>query len=108
MMECKEILGGAVFNYEAKDENLNASAPRKEQSTRIGKTIWRLKLSAYLYTPVCRQGRALLWHARADIYTSWMQKVARWHLNLKPVARSILFRSKVKFCQQIAKTSQFC
>jgi len=32
-----------------------------------------------------------------------MRKVARWHLNLKPVARSILFGSRVKFCQQTAK-----
>ena len=53
MMECKEILGGAAINNEAKDENLNASVPPKEHSTRIGKTIWRLKLGAYLYTPVC-------------------------------------------------------
>jgi PQQ enzyme repeat domain protein len=53
MMECKEILGGAVFNCEAKDENLNANLPPKEQGARIGKTIWRLKLGAYLYTPVC-------------------------------------------------------
>ena len=53
MMECKEILGGTVFNCEAKDENLNASVARKEQGVRIGKTIWRLKLGAYLYTPVC-------------------------------------------------------
>ena len=41
------------MNTEAKDEILNASAPRKEQGARIGKTIWRLKLGAYLYTPVC-------------------------------------------------------
>ena len=31
MMECKEILGGAAFNCEAKDENLNANLPPKEQ-----------------------------------------------------------------------------
>ena len=53
MMECKEILGGAEFKSEAKDENLNVSVPPKEQGARIGKTIWRLKLGAYLYTPVC-------------------------------------------------------
>ena len=53
MMECKEILGGAAINNEAKDENLNASVPSKEQGARIGKTIWRLKLGEYLYTPVC-------------------------------------------------------
>ena len=52
MMECKEILGGTEFKSAAKDENLNASVPRKEQGARIGKTIWRLKLGAYLYTPV--------------------------------------------------------
>lgn len=52
MMECKEILGGAAINNEAKDENLNASVPPKEQGARIGKTIWRLKLGIYLYTPV--------------------------------------------------------
>ena len=57
MMECKEILGGAAFNCEAKDKNLNANLPPKEQGARIGKTIWRLKLGAYLYTPVClREG----------------------------------------------------
>ncbi len=57
MMECKEILGGTEFKSEAKDENLNVSAPRKEQGVRIGKTIWRLKLGAYLYIPVClREG----------------------------------------------------
>ena len=57
MMECKEILGGAEFKSEAKDENLNADLPPKEQGARIGKTIWRLKLGAYLYTPVClREG----------------------------------------------------
>ncbi len=53
MMECKEILDSAEFKSEAKDENLNVSSARKEQGTRIGKTIWRLKLGAYLYTPVC-------------------------------------------------------
>ena len=53
MMECKEILGGAELKSEAKDENLNVSVAPKEQGTRIGKTIWRLKLGAYLYTPVC-------------------------------------------------------
>ena len=52
MMECKEILGGAELKSEAKDENLNASVPPKEHSTRIGKTIWWLKLGTYLYTPV--------------------------------------------------------
>lgn len=107
IMKCKEILGGAAINGEVKYENLNTNVPREEQSARIGKMIWRLKLSAYLYMPVCRQGRALLWHARADIYMSWMRKVARWHLNLKPVARSILFGSRVKFCQQTAKISWF-
>ena len=53
MMECKEILGGAELKSEAKDENLNVNLPPKEQGARIGKTIWRLKLGAYLYTPVC-------------------------------------------------------
>ena len=57
MMECKEILDSAEFKSEAKDENLNANLPPKEQGARIGKTIWRLKLGAYLYTPVClREG----------------------------------------------------
>ena len=53
MMECKEILDSAEFKSEVKDENLNVNLPPKEQGTRIGKTIWRLKLGAYLYTPVC-------------------------------------------------------
>ena len=53
MMECKEILGGSEFKSEAKDENLNVIMPPKEHhSTRIGKTIWWLKLDTYLYTPV--------------------------------------------------------
>ncbi|WP_257640043.1 PQQ-binding-like beta-propeller repeat protein [Campylobacter concisus] len=57
MMECKEILGGAELKSEAKDENLNTNLPPKEQGARIGKSIWRLKLGAYLYTPVClREG----------------------------------------------------
>ena len=110
MMECKEILGGTEFKSEAKDENLNANLPPKEQGARIGKTIWRLKLGAYLYTPVCLNDGGcftLAPLARAEIYTPWMQKVARWCLSLKPVARSILFGSKVKFCLQTAKISQF-
>ena len=53
MMECKEILGGAELKSEAKDENLNTNLPPKEQGARIGKSIWRLKLGAYLYTLVC-------------------------------------------------------
>ncbi|WP_459898714.1 hypothetical protein [Campylobacter concisus] len=52
IVECKENLGGASFKSEAKDENLNEGVPPKEQGTRIGKTIWRLKLGIYLYTPV--------------------------------------------------------
>ena len=53
IMECKEILGGVAINSEVKYENLNTNVPREEQSARIGKMIWQLKLSAYLYTPVC-------------------------------------------------------
>ncbi len=52
IMECKEILGGAAINGEVKYENLNTNVPREEQSARIGKMIWLLKLGAYLYTLV--------------------------------------------------------
>ena len=46
-----------MFKNGVKYEILNVSVPPKEQGTRIGKTIWRLKLGAYLYTPVClREG----------------------------------------------------
>jgi PQQ enzyme repeat domain protein len=62
---CKENLGGAAFKSEAKDENLNESVSPKEQSVRIGKTIWRLKLGIYLYAPVClREG--VLYFGTAD------------------------------------------
>ncbi|MBE9818319.1 hypothetical protein [Campylobacter concisus] len=37
---------------EQKIKNLNEGVPPKEQGTRIGKTIWWLKLGTYLYTPV--------------------------------------------------------
>lgn len=52
IVECKEILDGAAFKSGVKYEILNVSVPPKEQGTRIGKTIWRLKLGIYLYTPV--------------------------------------------------------
>lgn len=52
IVEYKEILSGAAFKSAAKDENLNESVPLKEHSTRIGKTIWWLKIGTYLYTPV--------------------------------------------------------
>ena len=72
MMECKEILGGAELKSEAKDENLNVSVARKEQGARIGKTIWRLKLGAYLYTPVCLNDGVLYFGTAGkggDLYT---------------------------------------
>ena len=80
MMECKEILGGSEFKSEAKDENLNVIMPPKEHhSTRIGKTIWWLKLGIYLYTPVYLRKRCftLAPLAITDISMPWMQKVAR-------------------------------
>ena len=79
MMECKEILDSAELKSEAKDENLNTSVPPKEHGARIGKTIWRLKLGTYLYTPVyLHEGCFTLAPlAMADISMPWMQKVAR-------------------------------
>ena len=38
---------------EQKIKNSNEGVPPKEQGIRISKTIWRLKLCTYLYTPVC-------------------------------------------------------
>ena len=37
---------------EQKIKNLNGGVPPKDQGTRIGKTVWWLKLGAYLYTLV--------------------------------------------------------
>ncbi|ORI09795.1 hypothetical protein A3835_09530 [Campylobacter concisus] len=45
-------MGGAAFKSGAKDKKLNEGVPPKEQGARTGKTIWRLKLGAYLYTLV--------------------------------------------------------
>ena len=50
-------------------ENLSGTSSQEKDQISNGKMIWQLKLSAYLYMPVCWQGCALLWHARADIYT---------------------------------------
>ena len=52
IVECKEILDGAAFKSGVKYEILNVSVPPKDQGTRIGKTVWWLKLGAYLYTLV--------------------------------------------------------
>lgn len=50
---------------EQKIKNLNEGVPPKEQGTRIGKTIWWLKLGTYLYTPVyLREG--VLYFGTAD------------------------------------------
>jgi PQQ enzyme repeat domain protein len=78
-MECKEILGGTAFKSEAKDENLNESVSPKEQSVRICKTIWRLNLGVYFYTPVyLREGCFTLAPlVMADISMSLRRKVAK-------------------------------
>lgn len=43
---------------EAKDKISNCSKPTRKKAAAKGKTLWRLKLGAYLYTPVCLRGGA--------------------------------------------------
>ena len=43
---------------EAKDKISNGSKQTRKKAATKGKTLWRLKLGAYLYTPVCLRGGA--------------------------------------------------
>ena len=43
---------------EAKDKISNCNKPTRKKAAAKGKTLWRLKLGAYLYTPVCLRGAA--------------------------------------------------
>lgn len=43
---------------EAKDKISNDSKQTRKKAIAKGKTLWRLKLGAYLYTPVCLRGAA--------------------------------------------------
>nr|WP_315055451.1 PQQ-binding-like beta-propeller repeat protein [uncultured Campylobacter sp.] len=43
---------------EAKDKISNGGKPTRKKAAAKGKTLWRLKLGAYLYTPVCLRGAA--------------------------------------------------
>uniref|UniRef100_UPI00260F7D8E outer membrane protein assembly factor BamB family protein n=1 Tax=uncultured Campylobacter sp. TaxID=218934 RepID=UPI00260F7D8E len=43
---------------EAKDKISNDGKPTRKKAVAKGKTLWRLKLGAYLYTPVCLRGAA--------------------------------------------------
>ncbi|WP_297943603.1 PQQ-binding-like beta-propeller repeat protein [uncultured Campylobacter sp.] len=43
---------------EAKDKISNGGKQTRKKAAAKGKTLWRLKLGAYLYTPVCLRGTA--------------------------------------------------
>ena len=43
---------------EARDKISNGDKPARKKAAAKGKTLWRLKLGAYLYTPVCLRGAA--------------------------------------------------
>ena len=43
---------------EAKDKISNSGKQTRKKAVAKGKTLWRLKLGAYLYTPVCLRGAA--------------------------------------------------
>ena len=43
---------------EAKDKISNGSKQTRKKAAAKGKTLWRLKLGAYLYTPICLRGAA--------------------------------------------------
>lgn len=49
---------------EAKDKISNGGKPTRKKAVAKGKTLWRLKLGAYLYTPVCLRGGALHFDAQ--------------------------------------------
>ena len=75
MMECRASQGGSNLNgaaavckasksdprnetSEAKDKISNGGKRPCKKATAKGKMLWRLKLGAYLYTPVCLRGVA--------------------------------------------------
>ena len=49
---------------EAKDKILKDGKQTRKKAAAKGKTLWRLKLGAYLYTPVCLRGGALHFDAQ--------------------------------------------
>ncbi|EEV18569.1 PQQ-binding-like beta-propeller repeat protein [Campylobacter gracilis] len=49
---------------ETKDKISNSGKQARKKSAAKGKTLWRLKLGAYLYTPVCLRGGALHFDAQ--------------------------------------------
>jgi len=49
---------------EAKDKISNGSKQTRKKAAAKGKILWRLKLGAYLYTPVCLRGGALHFDAQ--------------------------------------------
>ena len=75
MMECRASQGGSNLfgaaavckasksdphdeTSEAKDKILKDGKQTRKKAAAKGKTLWRLKLGAYLYTPVCLRGAA--------------------------------------------------
>ena len=60
---------------EAKDKISNDGNQTRKKAAAKGKILWRLKLGAYLYTPVCLRGGATShfseqdkWHGRETLY----------------------------------------
>ena len=51
---------------EAKDKISNGGKPTRKKAAAKGKTLWRLKLGAYLYTPVCLRGAATSHFSKQD------------------------------------------
>ena len=75
MMECRASQGGSNLNgaaavckasksdprnetSKAKDKISNSGKQTRKKAVAKGKTLWRLKLGAYLYTPVCLRDAA--------------------------------------------------
>ena len=75
MMECRASQGGSNLNgaatvckasksdprnetSKAKDKISNSGKQTRKKAAAKGKTLWRLELGAYLYTPVCLRGVA--------------------------------------------------
>ncbi|WP_298024337.1 PQQ-binding-like beta-propeller repeat protein [uncultured Campylobacter sp.] len=81
MMECRASQGGSNLfgaaavckasksdphdeTSEAKDKILKDGKQTRKKAAAKGKTLWRLKLGAYLYTPVCLRGGAVHFDAQ--------------------------------------------
>lgn len=54
---------------EAKDKISNGGKQTRKKAAAKGKTLWRLKLGAYLYTPICLRGGALHFDAQDKRHT---------------------------------------